>query len=93
MYLARGRAEFALFPPNRLLVGRERGEVLVAVAAVNHESLEAIQVAAKSGAARPGRPPRRLRAHPRGRAMVAAIVAADGVTRTRCRPSTPAPPS
>jgi NMT1/THI5 like len=54
MYLARGRAEFGLFPPNRLLVRRERGEALVAVAAVNHEGLEAVQVAAKSGVERPG---------------------------------------
>ena len=39
----------SLFPPNRLLVRRERGERLAAVAAVNHEGLEAVQVAATSG--------------------------------------------
>src|SRR5664279_5757398 len=34
-YLAQGLAEFGVFPPNRLLVRRERGEPLVAIAAVN----------------------------------------------------------
>jgi ABC-type nitrate/sulfonate/bicarbonate transport system substrate-binding protein len=80
-YLSRGQAEFGLFPPNRLLVRRERGERLTAIAAINHEGLEAIQVTAKSGVERP----RDLAGHrigyaptPRGRAMVAAVVAADG---------------
>lgn len=80
-YLHRGQAEFGLFPPNRLLVRRERGERVSAIAAINHEGLEAIQVTAKSGIERP----RDLAGHlvgyaptPRGRAMVAAVVAADG---------------
>lgn len=80
-YLNRGRAEFGLFPPNRLLVRRERGEQVTAIAAINHEGLEAIQVSAKSGVERP----RDLAGHrigyaptARGRAMVAAVVAADG---------------
>lgn len=80
-YLSRGQAEFGLFPPNRLLVRRERGEPLVAVAAINHEGLEAIQVAAKSGVRRPRDLAGRRVGYaptPRGRAMVAAIVAADG---------------
>jgi NitT/TauT family transport system substrate-binding protein len=80
-YLTRGRAEFGLFPPNRLLVRRERGERLVAVAAVNHEGLEAVQVAAKSGVKRPRDLAGRRIGYaptPRGRAMVAGIVAADG---------------
>ena len=80
-YLSRGRAEFGLFPPNRLLVRRERGERLVAVAAVNHEGLEAVQVAATSGVTRPRDLAGRRVGYattPRGRAMVAGIVAADG---------------
>jgi len=80
-YLSRGRAEFGLFPPNRLLVRRERGERLVAVAAVNHEGLEALQVAVKSGVTRPRELAGRRVGYattPRGRAMVAGIVAADG---------------
>ena len=80
-YLSRGRAEFGLFPPNRLLVRRERGERLVAVAAVNHEGLEAVQVAAKSGVERPRDLAGRRVGYaptPRGRALLAGIVAADG---------------
>jgi ABC-type nitrate/sulfonate/bicarbonate transport system substrate-binding protein len=80
-YLARGRAEFGLFPPNRLLVRRERGEALVAVAAINHEGLEAVQVAAKSRVERPRDLAGRRVGYaftPRGRAMVAGIVAVDG---------------
>jgi ABC-type nitrate/sulfonate/bicarbonate transport system substrate-binding protein len=80
-YLSRGQAEFGLFPPNRLLVRRERGERVVAVAAVNHEGLEAVQVAVKSGVKRPRDLAGRRVGYtptPRGRAMVAGIVAADG---------------
>ena len=80
-YLHRGQAEFGLFPPNRLLVRRERGERVSAIAAINHEGLEAIQVTAKSGIERPRDLAGRLVGYaptPRGRAMVAAVVAADG---------------
>jgi putative hydroxymethylpyrimidine transport system substrate-binding protein len=80
-YLHRRQAELGVFPPNRLLVRRERGEPLVAVASVNHEGLEAVQVAAWSGVTRPRDLAGRRVGYaptPRGRAMVAAIVASDG---------------
>jgi ABC-type nitrate/sulfonate/bicarbonate transport system substrate-binding protein len=80
-YLSRGQAEFGVFPPNRLLVRRERGEPLVAVAAVNHEGLEAVQVSVSSGVTRPRDLAGRKVGYaptPRGRAMVATIVAGDG---------------
>ena len=80
-YLNRGQAEFGLFPPNRLLVRRERGQHLTAIAAINHEGLEAIQVTVKSGVERPRDLADRRIGYAltkRGRAMVAAVVAADG---------------
>src|ERR1019366_2533546 len=80
-YLAEGLAEFGVFPPNRLLVRRERGEPLAAIAAVNHQGLEAIQVARSSGITRPRELGGRRIGYaptPRGRAMVQAAVAADG---------------
>jgi ABC-type nitrate/sulfonate/bicarbonate transport system substrate-binding protein len=80
-YLAQGLAEFGVFPPNRLLVRRERGEPLAAIAAVNHQGLEAIQVARSSGITRPRELGGRRIGYaptPRGRAMVQAAVAADG---------------
>jgi NitT/TauT family transport system substrate-binding protein len=88
-YLARGEAELGVFPPNRLLVRRERGEPLVAVAAVNHEGLESIQVVADRGITRPRElEGRRIGfAHtPRGRAMVRAVVEADGGDPDRMTP-------
>jgi ABC-type nitrate/sulfonate/bicarbonate transport system substrate-binding protein len=80
-YLSRRRADFGVFPPNRLLVRREHGDRLVAVAAINHEGLEAVQVAADRGIARPRDLAGRRIGYAftsRGRAMVRAIVAADG---------------
>jgi len=80
-YLHRRQAEFGVFPPNRLLVRRERGERLVAVASVNHEGLEAVQVSARSGIARPRDLADRRVGYtptPRGQAMVRTIVASDG---------------
>jgi ABC-type nitrate/sulfonate/bicarbonate transport system substrate-binding protein len=80
-YLARGEAELGVFPPNRLLVRRERAEPLVAVAAVNHEGLESVQVAAARGITRPGELEGRrigFAFTARGRAMVRAVVQADG---------------
>jgi ABC-type nitrate/sulfonate/bicarbonate transport system substrate-binding protein len=80
-YLARREAEFGVFPPNRLLVRRERGQPLVAVAAVNHEGLEAVLVPAGIGILRPRDLTGRRVGYaptPRGQAMVRTIVAADG---------------
>jgi ABC-type nitrate/sulfonate/bicarbonate transport system substrate-binding protein len=80
-YIARGQADFGVAPPNRLLVRRERGQPVVAVAAVNHEGLETVQVSRSSGISRPRElEGRRVGYAPteRGRAMVRTIVAADG---------------
>jgi NitT/TauT family transport system substrate-binding protein len=80
-YLARGQADFGVAPPNRLLVRRERGEPLLAVAAINHEGLETVQVWRESGISRPRELAGKRVGYattPRGRAMVRAIVAADG---------------
>ena len=80
-YLARRQAEFGVAPPNRLLVRRERGEPLVAVAAINHEGLETVQVGRRSGISRPRELEGRRVGYAttaRGRAMVRTIVAADG---------------
>lgn len=81
-YLARGEVDFGLFPPNRLLARRAGpGRPLLAVAAVNHRALEAIQTARPTGITRPRDLAGRRLAYnptPRGRAMVRHLVAADG---------------
>ncbi|WP_369231219.1 ABC transporter substrate-binding protein [Streptomyces sp. R21] len=81
-YLARGEVDFGLFPPNRLLARRAApGQPLLAVAAVNHRALEAIQTARPTGITRPRDLAGRRLAYnptPRGRAMVRHLVAADG---------------
>lgn len=81
-YLARGEVDFGLFPPNRLLARRAApGRPLLAVAAVNHRALEAIQTARPTGITRPRDLAGRRLAYnptPRGRAMVRHLVAADG---------------
>jgi ABC-type nitrate/sulfonate/bicarbonate transport system substrate-binding protein len=80
-YLSRRRADFGVFPPNRLLVRRERGDRLLAIAAINHEGLEAVQVAAGRGIERPRDLAGRRVGYavtPRAQAMVRTIVAADG---------------
>ncbi|MCX4759424.1 ABC transporter substrate-binding protein [Streptomyces sp. NBC_01275] len=81
-YLALGEVDFGLFPPNRLLARRTApGRPLLAVAAVNHRALEAIQTTRSTGVARPrDLAGRRLAFNPtpRGRAMVRHLVAADG---------------
>jgi ABC-type nitrate/sulfonate/bicarbonate transport system substrate-binding protein len=80
-HLARFEVDFGVFPSNRLLVRREKGEPLVGVAAVNQTGLETIQALRSAGVTRP----RDLEGHrigygptPRGRAMVSHLVAADG---------------
>jgi NitT/TauT family transport system substrate-binding protein len=80
-YLARGEADFAVFPTNRLLVRREAGQRLIGVAAVNHRAMETIATTAASGIARPrDLAGRRLAMNPtpRGLAMVRHLVAGDG---------------
>ena len=80
-HLARGEVDVAVFPPNRLLVRRERHEPIVGVAAVNHEQLETIHTVRSTGITRPAElAGRRLAFNPtpRGRAMVAHLVARDG---------------
>ncbi|KAF1072976.1 MAG: Formylaminopyrimidine-binding protein [Pseudomonas citronellolis] len=80
-YLARGAVEFGVFPSNRLLVRRARGEALLGVAAINHAGLESIQTLADSGIRRPrDLQGKRLALNPtpRGLAMVCHLVASDG---------------
>lgn len=80
-YLAKGEAAFAVFPTNRLLVRRARGERLTAIAAVNQRGMETIQTHAGSGIERPrDLEGRRIAFNPtpRGVAMVRHLVAADG---------------
>jgi len=81
-YLARHEADFGIFPPNRLLARRTAlHQPLVAVAAVNHRALEAIQTVTGTGVSRPRDLAGRRIAYnptPRGRAMVRHLVAADG---------------
>jgi len=80
-HLLRSEVSFAVFPSNRLLVRRERREPLVGIAAINQTGLETIQALRAAGIERP----RDLEGHrvglgltPRGLAMVAYLVAADG---------------
>ena len=80
-YLARGAATFAVFPTNRLLVRREAGQDLVAVAAINHRAMETLHTLRRTGITRPrDLEGRRIAFNPtpRGRAMVRHLVAADG---------------
>lgn len=80
-YLSRFEVDFGVFPSNRLLVRREKGEQLVGVAAVNQTGLETIQALRASGIGRPRDLEGRRIAFgptPRGRAMVSHLVAADG---------------
>ncbi|MER7925548.1 MULTISPECIES: ABC transporter substrate-binding protein [unclassified Streptomyces] len=81
-YLARGEVDFGIFPPNRLLTRRaEHGQPLIAVSAINHRGLEAIQTTTSTGITRPrDLAGRRIAFNPtpRGRAMVRHLVAADG---------------
>ena len=80
-YLARGEADFAVFPANRLLVRREAGEALLSVAAINHRAMETIASVTGRGIERPrDLAGRRLAMNPtpRGLAMVRHLVAVDG---------------
>lgn len=80
-HLSRFEVDFGVFPSNRLLVRREKGEPLVGVAAVNQTGLETIQAIRGAGISRP----RDLEGHrigygptPRGKAMVSHLISADG---------------
>lgn len=80
-HLSRGEVDVAVFPANRLLVRREQGERLVAVAAVNHVQMETFLTVRSTGIERPrDLAGRRLALNPtpRGRAMVRHLVALDG---------------
>lgn len=80
-YLARGDVAFAVFPSNRLLVRRDRGQPLLGIAAINHRALEMVQTVAGTGITRPrdlvGRRVA-LNPTPRGLAMLRHLVAHDG---------------
>lgn len=80
-YLARGEADLAVFPANRLLVRREAGEALLGVAAINHRAMETIASVTGRGVERPRDLSGRrvaMNPTPRGLAMVRHLVAADG---------------
>jgi NitT/TauT family transport system substrate-binding protein len=80
-YLARHEVDFGVFPSNRLLARRERGEPLIGVAAVNQTGLETIQARRDAGIGRPRDLEGKQIAYgltPRGRAMVSHVVAHDG---------------
>lgn len=51
--LARGEADLAVVPPNRLLSARAKGRRVVGVAAINQRPLEAVITTAASGITRP----------------------------------------
>jgi NitT/TauT family transport system substrate-binding protein len=80
-HLLRGDVDLGVFPSNRLLVRREAGQPLRAVAAVNQRGLETLRTRSDSGI-------RRLRdlqgkriaynPTPRGTAMVRSLIASDG---------------
>ena len=52
-HLGRFEVDFGVFPSNRLLVRREKGEPLVGVAAISQTGLETIQAIRRSGITRP----------------------------------------
>jgi NitT/TauT family transport system substrate-binding protein len=79
--LAAGETDFAVFPTNRLLVRRERGEPLLSIAAINHAPMETVQTIAATAITRPRELAGRRVAYnptPRGVAMVRHLVAIDG---------------
>ncbi len=80
-YLSRFEVDFGVFPSNRLLVRREKGEPLIGVAAISQTGLETIQAIRRTGISRPRDLEGRRIGYgltPRGRAMVSHLVAADG---------------
>ncbi|MGD0503325.1 MAG: ABC transporter substrate-binding protein [Steroidobacteraceae bacterium] len=80
-YLLQGEVDFGVFPSNRLMVRRERGEALRGIASVNHGGLETIQTVRRTGITRPRELAGRriaMGTTPRGIAMVKHLIEADG---------------
>lgn len=80
-HLIEGRGDLAVFPSNRLLVRREAGHRVVAVAAVNQRGLETLRTRADSGIERlRDLEGRRVAFNPtpRGLAIVHDLIASDG---------------
>lgn len=80
-HLSQGWVDFAVAPTNRLLVRREQGEKLVALAAINQLELETIQTLREKNILRPrDLAGRRLAMNPtpRGLAMIRHLVTLDG---------------
>jgi NitT/TauT family transport system substrate-binding protein len=80
-YITRGWVEFGVFPSNRLLVRREKGERPIGLAAINHRGLETIHTLTDTGIVRPRDLAGRrvgLNPTPRGRAMLHHLVERDG---------------
>ncbi|SFB49759.1 NitT/TauT family transport system substrate-binding protein [Cohnella sp. OV330] len=80
-YLARGEADFGIFPSNRLLVQREKQQVVVGVAAINHRGMETVQTVRSTGIRRPADLAGKrvaMNPTPRGLAMIRQLVQADG---------------
>lgn len=80
-HLAVGEVDLGVFPTNRLLVRREAGQPLLAVAAINHRAMETILTLADRGIERPRDLVGRrvgLNPTPRGLAMVRHLIAHDG---------------
>lgn len=80
-HLRNARADFAVAPVNRLLVRRDRGEPLRAIAAINHCALETIQTLKCKNIHSPRDLTGRklaMNPTPRGLAMVRHLIAADG---------------
>ena len=80
-YLSRGEAQLGIFPGNRLLVRREAGEDLVAIAAINQRGLETIRTRRDTGITRLRELEGKRIAYnptPRGIAVVRSLIAGDG---------------
>lgn len=80
-YLAAGDVDLAVAPSNRLLVRREAGQPLVAIAAINQRGLETVRTRVDSGITRLRELAGRrvaLNPTPRGTAIVRDLVAGDG---------------
>ncbi|OUJ12546.1 ABC transporter substrate-binding protein [Acetobacter okinawensis] len=80
-HLLQARADFAVAPVNRLLVRRDEGEPLRAIAAINHSALETIQTLRSKNINRPRDLAGRklaMNPTPRGLAMIRHLVASDG---------------
>jgi putative hydroxymethylpyrimidine transport system substrate-binding protein len=80
-YLDRGDVDLGIFPSNRLLVRREAGQDLVAIAAVNQRGLETVRTRTDSGIRRLRDLEGRRIAYnptPRGTAVVRSLIAGDG---------------